>query len=278
MLMLALAAGGYVVLRDAAETDEDRLAAEVEGMLGGVQFDGVVEVPASAPGVTASQPESVGAVSGTAGPVPVVSTATATGPMAGPATSQADVVGAAGVAASAPASGESLKDGLDLKIVSAEVVPGVILRQPDGSIRVDDRFTLIGAGTKDDPLQLTWEYLISASETYRPREGKRQLPQRIAMLHGKWITIQGNIAFPLAATSPKEILAMLNMWDGCCIGLPPTPYDAIEVRLAEAAPASRKHTMTYGTLTGKMSVEPYLVETWLAGLYLLDDATLNQGL
>ena len=29
----------------------------------------------------------------------------------------------------------------------------------------------------------------------------------------------------------NEALVMLNQWDGCCIGVPPTPYDAVEVRL-----------------------------------------------
>ncbi len=29
----------------------------------------------------------------------------------------------------------------------------------------------------------------------------------------------------------KELMVMLNKWDGCCVGLPPTPFDSIEAAL-----------------------------------------------
>ncbi len=175
-------------------------------------------------------------------------------------------------------SGESIRDGLDTKIAHAEVAPGHIVRKPDGSLDVDGRFQLQGDGTEERPYRLTWEYLVSAVETYQPRLGEYHMPQRIAMLHEKWVSIEGNIAFPLVATSPKEILAMLNMWDGCCIGVPPTPYDAIEVRLAEPVPGAKRHSITFGAVTGKLKVEPYLIESWLTGIYVMDDASLEQGL
>jgi hypothetical protein len=76
----------------------------------------------------------------------------------------------------------------------------------------------------------------------------------------------------------KELLVMLNQWDGCCIGVPPTPYDAIEVKLTEPAKRGGKHaTFNYGTVEGRLKVEPYLVENWLVGLYLLEDAQLKLG-
>jgi hypothetical protein len=174
--------------------------------------------------------------------------------------------------------GESVSDGLATKIPHAEVAPGKIYRQPDGTIRVDDRFTLTGDGSREHPYKLTWEYLMSAAESYQPRLAQLHMPQRIAMLHGKWVSIEGNVAFPLAATSPREILAMLNMWDGCCIGVPPSPYDAIEVRLVEPVAPTKRHTMTYGTVTGRLSVEPYLMESWLVGIYIMDEATLEQDI
>ena len=68
---------------------------------------------------------------------------------------------------------------------------------------------------------------------------------------------------------------MLNQWDGCCIGIPPTPYDAIEVSLEKAIPPAQRHSINFGTLTGKLLVSPYLVENWLVGLYLMDDATVR---
>jgi hypothetical protein len=71
---------------------------------------------------------------------------------------------------------------------------------------------------------------------------------------------------------------MLNQWDGCCIGVPPTPYDAIEVRLASEIRGWTKHTINFGSIEGILRVEPYLVENWLVGLYLIEDGKLDTEL
>ena len=68
---------------------------------------------------------------------------------------------------------------------------------------------------------------------------------------------------------------MLNQWDGCCIGIPPTPYDAIEATLVEAMPAGQRHAINFGTITGRLSVSPYLVENWLVGMYLMDETEVR---
>lgn len=149
-----------------------------------------------------------------------------------------------------------------------------MVRKEDGSAVVDGRFTLKGEGTKDKPYEIAWEYLVSASEDYEPRKGKKNIPPRIAMLDGKFVRISGYIAFPLYVEEPKELLSMLNQWDGCCIGVPPTPYDAIEVKLRDVA-SKDDRLATYGTVEGKLSVKPYLVGDWLVGLYLMDDATVK---
>jgi hypothetical protein len=94
------------------------------------------------------------------------------------------------------------------------------------------------------------------------------------MLDGKWVEITGNIAFPLMAESADECLSMLNQWDGCCIGIPPTPYDAIEVRLKQPA-EGKARLATYGVIKGRMKVEPALIGGWLTGLYLMDRATMT---
>ena len=71
---------------------------------------------------------------------------------------------------------------------------------------------------------------------------------------------------------------MLNQWDGCCIGVPPTPFDAIEVGLTEAVMRGPKHSISFGTITGRLKVGPYLIEDWLVGLYLLEEGTLQPGI
>jgi hypothetical protein len=139
---------------------------------------------------------------------------------------------------------------------------------------VDDKYVMKGKGTKDDPYRITWEQLVSAQDTYQPRLGRKQIPERVKMLDGKWVRISGYIAFPLMAASADEMLMMLNQWDGCCIGVPPTPYDAIEVKLKTAAKGDAR-LRTTGTLTGILRVDPYLVKDWLVSLFVMDDGEVS---
>lgn len=165
--------------------------------------------------------------------------------------------------------------GLDKEILDAKVVPGELVRLADDRMVADGEFTIRGEGTRESPYRVSWELLASASDGYRPSLGERDIPQRIAALDGAWIRIDGYVAFPLGGAESTEILAMLNQWDGCCIGIPPTPYDAIEVALVAPVPRSQRHAITFGSLTGRLQVSPYLVENWLVGLYLMDDAELR---
>ena len=73
-----------------------------------------------------------------------------------------------------------------------------------------------------------------------------------------------------------QILLMRSEWDGCCIGVPPTPYDAIEVTLTDPVEGTAHiGGFYYGQLEGTFSVDPYLAGGWLLGLYLMDDAVLK---
>lgn len=162
---------------------------------------------------------------------------------------------------------------------AGEVKPEVaseakIEKQPDGTLLVDGKYVVKGEGTKDKPYEITWEMLTSVQDDYDPRKGKKKIPGRVMMLDGKWVKMTGNVAFPMYVDQPKELLSMLNQWDGCCIGVPPTPYDAIEVRLT-AVVSKDDRLATFGAVTGKMSIKPYLVGDWLVGLYIMDDATLS---
>lgn len=159
------------------------------------------------------------------------------------------------------------------KIEHATVVAGKLERQSDGSLIADDRFRITGSGTEADPYRVSWECLISAQETYIPRLSETELPERIAMLDGKVVRMEGFVAFPLLGPQSSELILMLNQWDGCCIGVPPTPYDAIEVKLVEPVKATGGHkSFSYGSVTGTFKVEPFLMDNWLVGLYLLEDA------
>lgn len=151
-----------------------------------------------------------------------------------------------------------------------------VVKQDDGTTLVDNRFIMKGSGTKADPYRITWEQLISADEVYQPRLGRKVLPERVKMLDGKWVRMSGYIAFPIMATSQDEMLLMLNQWDGCCIGVPPTPFDAVEVKLNAAAKGETRLRAT-GTVQGILRVDPYLVKDWLVSLYLMDNADLVES-
>lgn len=163
-------------------------------------------------------------------------------------------------------------------IAQAEILPSRFVKLPDGDISVDDAWTIRGAGTNESPYEVSWEFLSSAQETYVPRLSEKKIPARIAFLHGKVVKISGYLAFPLVAPTSSECLAMLNQWDGCCIGIPPTPYDAIEVKLATELKGWKKHTINFGAITGVLKVEPYLVENWLVGLYLMEKSKIDTEL
>jgi len=149
-----------------------------------------------------------------------------------------------------------------------------IVRQPDGSQLINNRFILRGEGTKEKPYEITWDMLVAVQEVYKPRLGQKTLPGYLDIIDGAYVKIAGYIAFPLMAQSPDEMLVMLNQWDGCCIGIPPTPYDAIEVRLRTPAEGETRFKIS-GAVTGRIAVDPYLVKDWLIGLYTMDDAVLT---
>lgn len=156
-----------------------------------------------------------------------------------------------------------------------EIVPARTKPGENGVTIYDERFPVKGAGTAEDPIEVPWEHLVSASETFQPRMGKKRLPERITMLDGKHVRVTGYVAFPIMAASQNEMLSMRNMWDGCCIGVPPTPYDALEVRLKEPATGKDRFT-AFGTVEGTMKVDPYIKGNWLLGLYLMEDGRLTQ--
>jgi hypothetical protein len=153
-----------------------------------------------------------------------------------------------------------------------------IREQPDGTIVLDETFEIKGKGTASQPYEITWDLLLSAAETYQPRLGMNTIPERIQMLDGKYVKISGHLLFPMVGIDAKEVLVMLNMWDGCCLGTMPSPYDAVEVQLAQPMRATNRNFMNFGTLTGRLNIDPYLINDWLLGLYVMEDARLDIGM
>lgn len=151
---------------------------------------------------------------------------------------------------------------------------------PDGGLVIISaagvRTTVPGAGTTESPYELDWRVLTSIQQTYAPDAGKTDLPEWAGALEGKRVRVTGHLLLPLVATGTSELLVMQNPWDGCCLGVPPTPYDAVEVRL-NAPMNTAGGLANYGTIEGTISVDPYVVSGFLLGLYLMDDATVTQA-
>lgn len=154
------------------------------------------------------------------------------------------------------------------------IAPGTIATQENGAFLVNDKHVIRGKGTAESPYEISWDLLTTAEHTFNPRGGSRKIPEGIAMLDGKIVRIKGFVAFPLYVQEPTEVLAMLNQWDGCCIGVPPTPYDAIEVRLAKAIKGNDRFANS-GVVEGTFGVKPYVTGNWLVGLYVIDGAVLK---
>ena len=233
-------------------------------------------------------PSAPSAATGAATGAPTAATVSSSTGAANPATSAKAVDAAEGATASAEKppivrAADAVDLGLDQTIHDAKVVPGNIVPKKDAKtgemlLYADGKYEIRGLGTPESPYRVSWECLASASESYMPRLQEREIPQRIALLHGKVLEIDGYQAFPLMVSETKELIVMLNQWDGCCIGVPPTPYDAIEVKLLEPAKRGGRHaSFNFGGVRGTFRVDPYLVENWLVGLYILDGARMVEG-
>ena len=149
-------------------------------------------------------------------------------------------------------------------------------RQPDGTLLLDGRFTLTGSGSEQDPFVIGWPLLFSANETIDAKADRMAVPPRIDFLNGQWVQISGFLAPPLWGVQTKELLVMKNRWDGCCIGLPPTPFDCIEAELATPIKLGSQHTISFGVIRGRLVVSPFKAGGFLIGLYRLESARTDE--
>ena len=158
--------------------------------------------------------------------------------------------------------------------------PDRVERKDDGTLVVGGRWEIDGAGTDEDPYEIDWRLLQSASALYAPRLGRERTPKWAEELNGKRVRINGYVLLPVGGAITDQLLLMRNEWDGCCIGVPPTPYDAIEVGLAEPLNSRQNGGLhagytVDGAIEGTFKFDPYVIRGWLLGLYLLDSATFE---
>lgn len=131
-----------------------------------------------------------------------------------------------------------------------------------------------GAGTERQPFRVSWELLGQASGHVRGDGTFDAMPRTLELLGGTWIELSGYYAPAIIAPSTDELVLMLNRWDGCCIGLPPTPYDSVLVKTRTPIDFSLQHQIRFGTLRGRLVLEPFALGGLVLGLYRIEDAEL----
>jgi len=154
--------------------------------------------------------------------------------------------------------------------------PSEVARRIDErTLELDGRFRVIGNGSPDDPYRISWELLTSASLYIDASQGVTQPPPWVRLLDGSTVEISGYYSTAVRVQRAKSLLLTLNRWDGCCVGLPPTPFDAIEITMRSPLEMGGLHVVRFGTFRGKLAVAPIETGGFLLGLYKLDDATFE---
>lgn len=157
------------------------------------------------------------------------------------------------------------------KAIAHEAVRSIDAR----TIMLDGRFEVTGRGTEQDPFRVGWPLLLAAMEEIDAATGKMAIPAWLEPLNASWVEISGYFAPILKSESVSEVLFTMNRWDGCCIGLPPTVFDSIALRLRSPVSLTGQHLIRFGTVRGELHIEPFAAGGMMLGLYRLGDGTIT---
>ena len=141
----------------------------------------------------------------------------------------------------------------------------------DGAWLVDQLYVVRGQGTTNDPYVVTWDLLLSAAETYAPSAGSWELPKRLRWLDGKQLQIRGFLTSPTRANKSDHLLLTWSALDACCLGPPPNPCQAVEVKLESPITLDR-HVLIGVTVEGTFKLEPRVIGGLGLSLFRLDNA------
>ena len=89
---------------------------------------------------------------------------------------------------------------------------------------------------------------------------------------GRWVTLTGHLWVPYATGGEaREFILAKNPWDGCCLGIPPTVFDSVEVRLREGA--SLANSMAeFATVSGRFVIDRREQEGEVVSLFRIEGA------
>ncbi|MFZ9914727.1 MAG: hypothetical protein ACO3IB_05240 [Phycisphaerales bacterium] len=152
--------------------------------------------------------------------------------------------------------------------------PEDIVRRIDArTLELDGRFRITGNGSAEDPYSIPWELLTSAMGIVSAESGALVAPPWVRLVDGTYVEISAYYSTPVRVRLATNVLLTLNRWDGCCIGLPPTAFDAIDAAMREPIDMKGLHLIRFGTFRGRLVVEPIAAGGYLLGLYRIEDAT-----
>lgn len=151
----------------------------------------------------------------------------------------------------------------------------IVRRIDERTLELDGRFRLVGNGSDADPYLITWEMLTTASEYVDPAQNARTPPPWVRLIDGTYVEISGYYSTAVRVALAKNLLLTLNRWDGCCIGVPPTAFDAIDIAMRDPLPMRGLHLTRFGTFKGLFRAECLDAAGFLIGLYRIEDATFE---
>lgn len=228
--------------------------------------------PSTPPSTPSATPA---AVASTEGPIPTPTTI---------APARSDNPPESGSTASAPTAPD-----FDLLGESGKVIPpksavltdtrspnDVVRRLDERTLELDGRFRVTGNGRPDDPYRISWELLTSAQPYIDATTKALTPPPWVRAVDGTYVEISGYYSSAVRVSMAKNLLLTLNRWDGCCIGLPPTAFDAIDMTLRDPMPLQGLHLFRFGSFRGRLVVSPFETGGFMLGLYQLEDATLEK--
>lgn len=144
-------------------------------------------------------------------------------------------------------------------------------RMTDGAWLVDQLYVVRGQGTTNEPFLVTWDLLLSAAETYAPSAGSWELPKRLHWLDGKQLQLKGFLTSPTRAAKSDHLLLTWSALDACCLGPPPNPCQAVEVKLDSPITLDR-HVLIGVTVEGTFKLAPRVVGGLGLSVFRLDNA------
>ncbi len=98
-----------------------------------------------------------------------------------------------------------------------------------------------------------------------------RVPEDVRALDGRWVTLTGNLLVPWAESEVTRFVLAKNPWDGCCLGIPPGPYDSVAVELRVGKKLADRYSSVQ-TISGRFRVQLERSEGYVTGLYKLVDA------